>query len=537
MNKKNFVAQAGILAAAGIICRIIGFLYRSPLTAVIGDEGNGYYSSAYNMYVIILLIASYSIPSAVSKIISGKLALKQYKNAMRVFRCAIIYVVVVGGICALLAFTFASALVPDNAVIVMRVFAPTIFFSGLLGTLRGYFQSQGNMVPTSLSQIIEQILNAAVSIGAAYLFISWVEGATGTTRAVMGAAGSAVGTGVGVVTGLIFMLCIFFPNRKEMKKLELEDMDESAEGYREIYREIFTIVTPIIMSTFVYNLCTPLNQNIYQRILMHVKNISQVQVVTQYGIFAGKPVIISNIPIALAASMSSALIPVISAAYAKKEQDRLESRIKNAIRVTMRVAIPSAVAFIFLARPITEFLFPQKESLNEASILLATIGITVVFYALSTVSNGVLQATGKVREPLKNAVIALIIQALILVGLLLTTNFGVYSLSISMIIYSFLMCVLNSASIRKHLGYRQEYYQTFFLPALAALITGVESKVLYEILIKYIGSNRITLVIVMTIALFVNEASLLAMGGIKEENLNAIPGGHKLAKLLFRKKK
>lgn len=164
----SFVKQAGILAAAGIICRIIGLLYRSPLTGIIGETGNGYYAPAYRYYQMILLISSYSIPSAVSKVISQRLATHQYKNAQRIFHCSIIYVVVVGGIASLFAFLGADFLIPGRAAMVLRTLAPTIFFSGLLGVLRGYFQANRSMVQTSVSQILEQILNAAVSMLAAW---------------------------------------------------------------------------------------------------------------------------------------------------------------------------------------------------------------------------------------------------------------------------------------------------------------------------------------------------------------------------------
>lgn len=151
-KKDSFIKQAGILAMAGIICRIIGILYRSPLTGIIGDEGNGYYSSAYNIYTIILLVSSYSIPSAISKVIAQKLAMKEYKNAQRIFRCSIIYVVVIGGLASLFTYFGAEILVESNSVSVLKVFAPTIFISGLLGVLRGYFQAHRTMVPTSLDR-------------------------------------------------------------------------------------------------------------------------------------------------------------------------------------------------------------------------------------------------------------------------------------------------------------------------------------------------------------------------------------------------
>ena len=212
-KKDAFIMQAGILAAAGILCRIIGILYRSPLTGIIGDEGNGYYSAAYNFYTIILLVSSYSIPSAISKVIAGKLALKEHRNAWRVFKCALLYVIVVGGAASLFTFFCAGFLVSENAASVLRIFAPTIFLSGLLGVLRGYFQAHGTMMQTSFSQIVEQILNAAVSIGAAYWFVSLAERESDTTRAVYGAAGSAMGTGAGVLVALLFMCGVYLLNR------------------------------------------------------------------------------------------------------------------------------------------------------------------------------------------------------------------------------------------------------------------------------------------------------------------------------------
>ena len=127
-----FVMQAGILAAAGIICKVIGILYRSPLAAVIGDEGNGYYSSAYEIYTIILLVSSYSIPSAISKVIAQRLALREYRNAQKIFRCAIGYVVVVGGLASLFTFFGAGILVGGNSVPVLRILRPPYFSPGFL---------------------------------------------------------------------------------------------------------------------------------------------------------------------------------------------------------------------------------------------------------------------------------------------------------------------------------------------------------------------------------------------------------------------
>ena len=145
--------QASFLAIAGIVSRIIGLLYRGPLSSIIGDLGLGYYQSAYNFYTIILLVSSYSIPSAISKIIAQKLALKEYRNAHRIFLGAFIYVLIAGLTASMILYFGASLFVQDAAVPVLRVFAPTIFIYGILGVLRGYFQAHRTMVPTSISQL------------------------------------------------------------------------------------------------------------------------------------------------------------------------------------------------------------------------------------------------------------------------------------------------------------------------------------------------------------------------------------------------
>lgn len=151
----SFIMQAGILAAAGIICKIIGILYRSPLAHVIGDEGNGYYSSAYEIYTIILLVSSYSIPSAISKVIAHRLALGQYRNARKIFHCALMYVVVVGGAASILTLVFADVLVGEF-VPVLRIFAPTIFFPASLVCFGAIFRPMARWFrppfPRSLSR-------------------------------------------------------------------------------------------------------------------------------------------------------------------------------------------------------------------------------------------------------------------------------------------------------------------------------------------------------------------------------------------------
>lgn len=524
-NSNNFVMQAGILAAAGIICRIIGILYRSPLAAVIGDEGNGYYSSAYEIYTIILLVSSYSIPSAISKVIAQRLALKEYRNAQKIFRCAIGYVVVVGGLASLFTFFGAGLLVGGNSIPVLRIFAPTIFFSGLLGVLRGYFQAHGTMVPTSFSQIVEQILNAVVSILAAFLLIKAVSDSDTTTQAVYGASGSAIGTGSGVIIALLFMLGVFLLNKEYINRKVKRDNSSQLLSTGEVYKIIITMVTPVILSTFIYNFNTSLNLTIYTRIMEHVKGFTEAEAYTQYGLFSGKAKQISNIPIAIASAMSSAMIPGISGSFAQGDIAGTNRRIGTAIKTTMFLSIPSAVGLTVLAKPVTLLLYPQKASVDTVSYLLAAMSISIIFYALSTISNAVLQGIGKVNLPVVNAAVALVIQTVVLVPLLLTTDLGLYTLVIATVLYSFLMCILNGISVKKELKYKQEIIKTFLLPGWAAILMGAAAFGVYHGLYLLIHMNVVCLAAAILVAVPIYFVLTIKMGAVGRKDLLALPKG------------
>ena len=528
-RKSTFVFQAGILAVAGMLVKVIGLIYRSPLLSIIGIEGNGYYNAAINIYTIILLISSYSIPSAISKVIAQRLAFKEYRNAQRVFVCALLYVLVVGGVASILTFVGAPFLVGknQNAVVALRVLSPTIFFSGFLGVFRGFFQAHGSMVHTSISQILEQILNAAVSILAAKFLIGLVVDGDATTRAIYGSAGSALGTGAGVLIGLLFMFGMYRLNGGVIKRRVERDKTWHEETYKDIFKVIFTIVTPFILSTFIYNCTTVVNMNIYYYI-MDYKKMDAILASNHYGIFSGLAVAVVNIPIAIASAMSSAIIPGVAASYVKGTVAQTRKQVTRAIQMTMLIAIPAAVGITALPKPIMQFIFPQKESLDIASGLLAALSVTVVLYSLSTLTNAVLQGIGKVNTPVIHASIALVIQVAGLVALLLYTDLELYSLAAANGIYSFVMCVLNHLSVRKHLEYRMDVVKLFLKPLFAAVIMGAVVFGVYHGLILLIPISRVVLLIAIGIGVCVYGAVLLLVGGVSREELQAFPRGYTL---------
>lgn len=535
--------QAGILAMASMIVRVIGLLYRAPLTAIIGDEGNGYYGTAYNIYTIILMVSSYSMPSAISKLMAQKLAVGEYRNANRVFRCALTYGVLVGLIGSGLLFFGARFLVPDVAVCVLQVFAPTVFLFGILGSMRGYFQARGSMVQTSVSQILEQLANAVVSIAAAWLLMQTAVGADPTRRAQLGAMGSALGTGAGVLIALLFMVFCFRRSKEGRKAEILSDATGKEEKYRIFLRDTVLVITPFMLSGVIMNLTTSLNQTIYMRMLIDLKGAGETATTTLYGIFSNKAVVISNIPISIATAVSSAIIPGISAAYARRDETGARRQVGNAIRITSIIAIPSAVGLAVLARPITMLMFPQMESLELASSLLSLLAVTVIFYSISTITNAALQSIGRMNLPLVSAGIALAVQTVVLVALLLFTDLDVRALVLVSILYSVMIFAVNQYYLRRFLGIRQDVRRDYLQPLVCAALMGAAAKAVYYLVSMaaepmrnlpkgFYFRNLAATAAALLAAVLVYGYTMVRSGTVRRKDLLSMPKGQSLVRLM-----
>lgn len=544
----NFITQAGILAAAGFISRIIGLLYTSPLSGIIGDLGLGYYSSAYNYYMIILLVSSYSIPSAISKVMAGKLGAGEYKNANRLFIGALLYVLVIGAIASCFLFFGAGLFVEDEAIPVLRTFAPTIFIYGILGVLRGFFQAGKNMIPTSVSQIFEQIANALVSVGAAYFLIRFTTGHSllwfeplenivspetyEISRAVRGAMGSALGTGTGVVIALIFMLIAYLKIRPSFMKKVAEDKHETIDSPGSIIKMITLIVTPFILSTAMTNLSSTVNNKLFTSFYPVMRNLDNVLVTSHWGIFSGKSMKISNIPIAFASAMASAMIPQIAQLIAVRKTAEAKDKIGLAVKATMLISIPCAVGLFVFAAPVTLLLYPNTlPNIDLARHSLMALSLSVVFFALSTLNSSVLQGLGKVNTPIINAGIALVIQTVLGVVLLKFTNLDVFSIAITSTLYSAIIAFLNQMAVRKHIGYKQEMLKTFVLPGVASVIMGAVAYGVYRLILIPVHSVRIAVIPAVIIAVPVYFTALLLVRAVTEEELKAFPKGTAIVKI------
>ena len=542
-RRGNFVVQGSLLAAAGILVRIIGMVYRVPLAAIIGEEGNGYYTSAFGIYSLLLILSSYSMPTAISRIVSGNLAKKRYRNTERVLRAAFLYASGIGFIMfSLLWFgaePIAVLLKKPDCSFSLRALAPTVWVMAYLGILRGYFQGTGNMVPTAVSQILEQVLNAIVSVLAAGLLFGVGERASliyGKEEYpyAYGAAGGCIGTGAGAFAALIFFVLLYLSQRYLMRCRVVRD-----KGRRDSYRRIIVILAgtmlPILLSSTVYNISSVLDDYLFGNIMTKIGRAEHI--IREWGIF-GEYHILFNIPVALANALSSSLIPSLTRAVEEHERKDIVSRVRYSIRFTMLIAIPAAVGLSVLAEPICRMLFPGKNV--QLLINLTRIGsLAVVFYSLSTISNAILQGLGHLNIPLRNAVYALILHLIALI-LLLFLGFGIYGVVLSNIFFAFVMCILNQRAIQRHVRYRQYLRKTYLYPIIASAFMGGAAYGSYRgaalmlpasIRFGRVGS-MLELLPSLFLAVLVYFFFLLRMRAFTKEDLDNMPMGRKLRRFL-----
>lgn len=540
-NKKktatNFAMQATILAIASIVSKLIGMLYNIPFANMLGPVGNGYYGRAQTIYAFILLIATFSIPSAVSKIMAEYIQKGEYKNVNRIFKGSMLYVLVVGGFAALFTYFAAPLLVTENAVPALRILAPTVFISGFLSVYRGYFQAYGNMVPTSVSQIVEQVFNAVFSIGAAVIFIK-IATTKGQNTDIYGAAGGTLGTGIAAIAGLIYIVFLFQRRKKELTASIKSDTSDSVMSYKEVIRLLLMIATPIILSSAIYNINVPLDMTIHDKILYAIGTNKEL-VDGQYGLYSRYYLVLANVPIAMAAAIASAVIPGISGAYATGNKAECNRKITQSMQLAMTLTVPCAFGFAVLGRQIVALVYYRLNTADNHTVayLLLFGGISIVIYGISSVLNGVLQGIGKVNVPVISSLTALVLHILVLVPMLLL-GFGTYSLIAATAFYAIVVVYMNYRCVKKELDYHIDWKTILWVPVGAAAIMGaaayISYKLLFMLLCMFTGkfiSNAIAVLLAIIIAAMVYFISMIKIGGYTKEMLLAFPKGALLVKI------
>lgn len=529
-RKNQYLVQGSILAIASIITRIIGMLYKIPMTHMIGREGMAYYNTAYEIYSIVLILSSLSIPLALSKLISAREQNREYRTSNRIFRLTMIFAGITGGVASLIiwfgAGFFAELTGYPSAKYPLRVLAPTLFVVAVLGVLRGYFQGRRTMVPTAVSQIIEQIVNAVISILAAYLLMKAFQ--NDETQAARGAAGGTIGTLCGAIAGAFFLGFVFYLNKDYIKRKETIDVNSKNESSFELLKAVILTLFPIILSQTVYQISGILDIGIFGN-YMESCGVGESQSAILQEAYTNKYRQLTNVPVAIASALSAAIVPALSAAYQEKNILDIKRKIHSSIKMNMIIAIPAAVGMGVLGPQLIELLYKDDTILSGNLMRIGSIAI--VFFAYSTMTNGILQGIGKLRTPVIHAAVSLIIHIGLLYFMLYVLQLSVYAMVIGNVSFAFIVCILNWISIQSAAGYRQEIKTTFVFPAIAAVIMGIITYFSYKGIFYLSSSKLVSTVVAMLIAVGSYFVLVFLLHTLTKEELLEYPMGARIYRL------
>jgi stage V sporulation protein B len=513
-------------------------VYRIPFAQIIGDTGNGFYGCAYEVYNIALLLTSYSLPIAVSKLVAARISQGEYRNAQKVLKGALLFAVCVGGGIALIIFFGADfiatyIMTSPLTAYALRVLAPCLFIVAVMGSIRGYFQGIGSMVPTAASQILEQIVNAVVSIAGAYGLMKVgaklaKEKGNELIQPAFGAAGGTLGTVCGAAAGLLFLLFVLFSYRKVMRKQARKDRTGSEETYASIIKILVMTAIPIVLSSAIYNISGIIDQAIYNK-SMYFLGYTQKEYVSLWGIFSGKYNVLVRVPIGVANAFGAAAVPTLTAALAEGNLPMVRKKVNLSIQFTMIIAFPCAVGYFTLASAIMQLIFPGSTSTASNLLMLALFNVT--FYCLSTVTNALLQGINLMTAPLRHAVQALVVHIVSIVVLLLVFKLNIYSVVLANIIFAIVMCFLNMRRIKREIDLEIEYTKTFIKPFAAAAIMGVCTWLCYHGLHLFVG-NAISTLVSIALAVCVYAVALVGLKTVTEEEIYQMPKGAMIVRIL-----
>ena len=529
MEKKkggSFIKQAAILAAASMIVRFIGFLYRVPMTAIIGDSGNAIYSAGYQVYNFLLILSSAGLPAAIGKMVSERLALKQYRNAHRVFKVSLAFSSAMGLFFMVLLMLFAEPIAVNickipGAYYTLLTLAPTIFIVGIMSVLRGYFQGMNNMVPTAFSQIVEQIFNAVFSVLLAYIFIK--------QSVALSAAGGTAGTGIGAFAGLIVMLFVYWLNSKSINKRNRRPVrGYEIESTSEILKILLSTAVPIIIGTAIYSITNLVDMSMVMSRLLESGAFTNEEAEVLYGQLQGKYVVLTTLPVAISTSIATAAVPNIAASMALKDKVSVEHKINTAIKISMIISVPAAIGMAVLADQILLMLFP---TVPEGGSLLRIGSISIIFLALSQIVTGTLQGIGKVRIPAINAFWGAVTKIFFNYILIVIPAINVKGAVISTIACYAVASSLNLLALKRITRMRLKLTDLLFKPIFASLIMGAVCYGAYKGLFMVLPNNTIITLVSILISVIVYFFVMLFIKGILKEDIYMLPGGRKLASI------
>ncbi|WP_297629807.1 polysaccharide biosynthesis protein [uncultured Clostridium sp.] len=456
-----------ILSIAGIVSKILSAFYVPFLTAIIGKEGLGIYNKGYDVFMFVYAVTTMGCQPAVAKVISELRATGHERDAEKALKISRKTFGLYGGIGSILLMVLAYPLAKYTsngpAVFAILFLAPSVFFTAVLAAYRGYFQGRNMMHGIAISQVLEQILNVVLSLGCAYLFMKLF---SGKWQVSLGAAGGTIGTSVGALIAVIYLLNIYRKKKlkktKEITEIGLKSISESA-----IKRKIFAYALPITLIAGIQNFGGMIDMfNVNDRLLHAGFNIAQAN--TLYGLF-GMYRTLLGLPLIVITALTTIILPSIAKNYALKNRKAIIRQINFGFKITFAITIPAAVGLSFLSNEIYMILYRS----DVGAELMIVGSFILIFMSLAQVQSSILQGMSKFRPLIIAFAIGVVFKVLgnyIFVGIPSINIFGVL---IGNFFYFAVPSLICYQTIRSTVKYKIPILKPCLKPIIGAIGMGI----------------------------------------------------------------
>ena len=527
-KKQNFLHGAALLAAATAIVKLIGALYKIPLKAVIGEQGYSYFSTAYDIYAVLLMISTAGLPVAMSRMISEASAKGHYGQVRRIYKTSRGIFLGLGIVsCALmmlLCHQLAAFQRQPDAWAAILCLGPCALLMGIVSTIRGFFQGQGNMAPTSVSQVLEAVCKLFVGLAAALL----IARSTGSTA--LAAGGAILGVTLGSALSVGYLFGKFRPAYRAMP-----ETTEQVLSYNATAKGLLAIAVPITIGSAGLQLLTVLETSLYMGRLQTVHGLSGAVSETMNGIYKFSQTVF-NMPCAFIIPITVSIIPAITSALTLRNHEEVRKTEESAARVTGLIAMPCAVGLTLLARPVMRLLGGYSaENLELATSLMAISGVSVFLYAVVQYTNAVMQAHGKAHIPVINMLLSGLLKLAMVYILVGNSAFGINGVPLGAALCYLCIGVLNLAAIRRYVPQKPRLVRNLLRPVLPAAIMGVAVWACYALLTRLLGADGSRVVLCgapIALGVAVYCVAVVLCRSITAEDCRLLPKGDKIAKLL-----
>jgi len=523
-KKQNFLQGTALLTMATAIVKIIGALYKIPLNAIIGEQGFGYFNTAYEIYNVLLMISTAGLPVAMSRMISQASSLNHYNQVRQVYRTARGIFLGLGITGSLLMTVFCRQLAqfqnqPD-AWAAIGFLGPCVLLICLMSTFRGFFQGQSNMLPTSISQVLEAVVKLIVGILAALLLLK-------TSGSVALAAGGAI---LGVtVSCLVSSVYLFGCFRKIYPTMP--QSTETPRSFSDTAKGLLIIAIPITLGSAGLQFLTMLETKIYMGRLLQFH--SQAAADTMRGIY-GMTQTIFNMPCSFITPITISIIPAITAQLTVCKDAEAKATEESAARITGLISMPCAFGLALLAEPVTALLGGYTgENLVLATKLMTILGFSIMFNAVVLVTTAIMQAHGYAGRPVINMLIGGLLKLAAVFILTGNPNIGIVGTPVGTLLCYLAICALNLYSIRTLLDHPPAILKNLLRPFLAAAVMGgFVFAALFALKTLGITSRLILCGLPIAVGVVVYVVTAVKIKVITREDCLLLPKGEKIAKLL-----